>query len=125
MVSVNKITIIGNLGSDPEMRFTPAGKAVTSFRVATNYRVNSSDGEKRDETEWFNVVCFGRTAEACNQFLQKGQLAYVEGRIKLNTWEGNDGQQKSRMEIVANEVKFLDRKATVVDNDVEKDGAPF
>lgn len=125
MVSVNKITIIGNLGSDPEMRFTPAGKAVTSFRVATNWRYTTADGENRDETEWFNVVCFGRTAEACNQFLQKGQLAYIEGRIKLNTWEGNDGQQKSRMEIVANEVKFLDRKATVVDNDVEEESISF
>jgi single-strand DNA-binding protein len=110
MVSVNRMTIIGNLGSEPEMRFTPGGRPVTSFRVATNWRYTSPEGERREETEWFNVVCWSRLAEQCNQFLSKGRLVYVEGRLRMRTWEGQDGQTRSRNEIVADRVKFLDRQ---------------
>ena len=109
MVSVNRIIIIGNLGSDPEMRFTPNGNAVTTFNVATNRSYTAADGERREETEWFRVTAWNKLAETCNQYLTKGQLVYVEGRVKLDTWEGQDGQQRSRMEINADQVRFLSR----------------
>ena len=112
MVSVNRIIIIGNLGGEPEMRFTPNGKAVTSFNVATNRRYTTSDGERREETEWFTIVTWGRLAEQCNQFLSKGRLVYVEGRLQSRSWEGQDGQRRMRNEIVADRVSFLDRQGS-------------
>ena len=111
MVSVNKIIIIGNLGSEPEMRFTPNGRPVTSFSVATNWRFTTPEGERKEETEWFTIVTWGRLAEQCNQFLTKGRLVYVEGRLRTHTWEGQDGQKRYRNEIVADRVSFLDRQA--------------
>jgi single-strand DNA-binding protein len=111
MVSVNRIIIIGNLGSEPEMRFTPNGRPVTSFSVATNRRYTTSEGERREETEWFTVVTWGRLAEQCNQYLTKGRLVYVEGRLRTHSWEGQDGQKRYRNEIVADRVSFLDRQA--------------
>lgn len=111
MVSVNKIIVIGNLGGEPEMRYTPNGRAVTSFSVATNWRYTTAEGERREETEWFTVVTWGKLAEQCNQFLNKGRLVYVEGRLRTHSWEGQDGQKRSRNEIVANRVSFLDRQA--------------
>jgi single-strand DNA-binding protein len=110
MPSLNKVTIIGNVGNEPEMRFTPNGKPVTSFSVATNWVYTSPEGERRQETEWFNVVAWNRLAEQCNQFLAKGKLVYAEGRIHTRSWEGQDGQQHSRMEVIANRVIFLDKK---------------
>jgi single-strand DNA-binding protein len=112
MPSLNKVTVIGNVGNEPEMRFTPNGKPVTSFSVATNWVFTSPEGERRQETEWFNVVAWNRLAEQCNQFLAKGKLVYVEGRIHTRNWEGQDGQSHSRMEVIANRVIFLDRKGT-------------
>jgi single-strand DNA-binding protein len=114
MVSINRITIIGNLGNEPEMRFTPSGRPVTTFRVATNWRYTTPEGERKEETEWFSVVAWGRLAEQCNQFLTKGRLVYVEGRLRLRTWDGQDGQRRARNEIVADRVKFLDRQAAIV-----------
>ncbi len=111
MLRVNKIIVIGNLGSEPEMRFTPNGRPVTSFSVATNWRYTTAEGERREETEWFTVVAWGKLAEQCNQFLTKGRLVYVEGRLRTHAWEGQDGQKHSRNEIVANRVSFLDRQA--------------
>ncbi len=119
MVSVNKIIVIGNLGSEPEMRFTPNGRPVTSFSVATNWRYTTSEGERREETEWFTVVAWGRLAEQCNQFLTKGRLVYVEGRLRLHTWEGQDGQRRARNEIVADRVKFLDRQAAAMSSETK------
>ena len=110
MVSVNKMMIIGNLGSEPEMHYTPSGRPVTSFRVATNWRYTTPDGERREETEWFTVVSWGKLAEQCNQYLTKGRLVFIEGRLRMRTWEGQDGQKRSRNEIVAERVKFLDRQ---------------
>ena len=111
MASLNKVMIIGNVGSEPEMRFTPNGNPVTSFSVATNRRYTTADGERKEETEWFTVVAWGRLAEQCNQFLTKGQRVYAEGRLHTRTWEGQDGQKHQRSEIVANRVLFLDRRA--------------
>jgi single-strand DNA-binding protein len=112
MASLNKIMIIGNIGSDPEMRFTPNGNPVTSFRVATNWVYTTPDGERKEETEWFSVVAWGRLAEQCNQFLAKGRRVYAEGRLRTHTWESQDGQRHYRSEIVANRVLFLDRRTT-------------
>jgi single-strand DNA-binding protein len=109
--SLNKVMIIGNLGGDPEMRFTPSGNPVTSFRVATNRVFNSGEGERKEETEWFSVVTWNKLAENCNQYLVKGQRIYVEGRLHTRMWEGQDGQKHSRVEIIAGNVIFLDKRA--------------
>ena len=111
MLSLNKVMIIGNVGSDPEMRFTPNGNPVTSFRVATNRVYTTADGERRQETEWFTLVTWNRLAENCNQFLTKGRPIYAEGRLHTRTWESPDGQKHSRPEIIASRVIFLDKQA--------------
>lgn len=110
MAWLNKIMVIGNVGTDPEMRFTPNGKPVTSFPVATNRFYTTTDGERKRETEWFDVVTWDRQAESCNQFLTKGQRVYVEGRLRTRSWDAPDGQKRFRVEINANRVIFLDRR---------------
>ncbi len=112
MVGLNKMIAIGNVGTDPEMRYTPKGNPVTSFRLATGRSYTASDGERKQETEWFTVVAWNQLAEQCNQYLAKGRRVYVEGRIKSNTWTGQDGQTRFRNEIIANRVLFLDRTPT-------------
>jgi single-strand DNA-binding protein len=102
--------IIGNLGGEPEMRFTPAGQPTTTFRVATNHRYTTAQGERKEETEWFRVVTWGKLAELCNQYLNKGRLVYVEGRLHSTTWDGQDGQKHFTNEIIADKVSFLDRQ---------------
>ena len=109
MASLNKVMLIGNVGKDPEMRFTPSGSPVTSFSVATNRTYNTPEGEKKKETEWFSVVAWSKLAELCNQYLTKGKLVYVEGRLQTRTWDGTDGQKHSRTEVVASQVLFLDK----------------
>jgi single-strand DNA-binding protein len=111
MVSLNKIMLIGNVGTDPEMRFTANGNPVTSFRVATSRTYTTSEGERRQETEWFTVVAWKKQAESCNQFLNKGQRVYVEGSLRTRSWEGRDGQKRVTAEVIANRVLFLDRQA--------------
>ena len=111
MLSLNKVMIIGNVGNDPEMRFTPNGNPVTSFRVATNRVYTTAEGERKQETEWFSVIAWNRLAENCNQFLTKGRPIYAEGRLHTRTWETQDGQKHSRPEIIASRVIFLDRQA--------------
>ncbi len=128
MASLNKIMLIGNVGSDPEMRYSPNGKAITSFRMATNYRYAGSDGERREETEWFRVSVWGRQAENCNQFLSKGKRIYVEGRLRSSSWEGQDGQMRTSLEVSANRVIFLDRVAPASlpeEGDLEPQDLPF
>ncbi len=108
---LNKVMIIGRLGRDPEMRYTPSGRPVTTFNVATTRSWNSSDGERHTETEWFNVVAWGSLAEICNQHLVKSQQVYIEGRLQNRVWEDNSGNKRSSTEIVANEMIILgDRK---------------
>ncbi len=111
MVSLTKIMLIGNLGTDPEMRFTPSGTPVTSFNVATNRVYTTSDGERKQETEWFRVTAWRKQAESCNQFLTKGKLVYVEGGLRTRTWEDRDGQRRTTLEVNADRVLFLDRQA--------------
>lgn len=109
MAGLNKIMVIGNVGTDPEMRYTPNGNPVTSFRLATSRSYTTADGERRQETEWFTIVAWNQLAEQCNQYLAKGRRAYVEGRLRSSTWEGQDGKTRFRNEISANRVIFLDR----------------
>lgn len=136
MASLNKVMVIGNVGSEPEMRFTPSGKPVTSFRVATNRVYTTPEGERKEETEWFTVVAWNRLAEQCNQFLGKGRLVYAEGRLRTRSWEGQDGQKHYRTEIIANRVSFLDKRSSTplaegekpedVDaGEIEPDDIPF
>lgn len=108
-MTMNKIIVIGNVGTDPEMRYTPNGSSVTSFRLATNRRWNSADGEQHEETEWFRVNAWNRLAETCNQYVTKGMKVYVEGRLQSRPWITNDGEPRSGNEIYALEVTFLNR----------------
>ena len=107
-MGLNKMLVIGNLGGDPEMRYTPNGDPVTSFSIATSRRYTTRDGEQREETEWFRVVAWRQLAEVCNQYLSKGRRVYVEGRLKSDTWTGQDGQTRFTNEIDAQQVLFLD-----------------
>ncbi len=109
MSGLNKVMIIGNLGADPEMRYTADGTAMTSLRVASSRSFTGSDGERREETEWFAVVAWRKLAELCSQYLQKGSKVYIEGRLKTRSWDTPEGERKYRTEVVANEVVFLDR----------------
>ena len=125
---LNKVMIIGHLGRDPEMRYTPSGKPVTTFNVATDRSWNTSKGERRKETEWFNVVAWSSLAEICNQFLQKGKRVYIEGRLQTRHWEDKEGTHHSSVEIVANEMIILDNRRqdseTLQDED-QDDEFPF
>jgi single-strand DNA-binding protein len=104
---LNKVIIIGNVGRDPEMRYTPSGRPVTSFSVATSRTWMSAEGERREETEWFNVVAWGTLAEICKAHLTKNQQVYVEGRLQTRGWEDEHGKKHFRTELVANEMILL------------------
>lgn len=109
MAGLNKVMVIGNLGADPEMRYTADGTALTSFRVAASRNYSGPDGERKEETEWFSVVAWRKLAEQCSQFLQKGRRVYVEGRLRTRSWDTPEGQRRYRTEVVAERVLFLDR----------------
>jgi single-strand DNA-binding protein len=104
---LNKVMIIGHLGRDPEMRYTPSGRPVTTFTVATSRTWNTTDGERHTETEWFNVVTWGNLAEICKQYLTKGQQVYIEGRLQTRRWEDSEGVKHTSVEIVASEMMIL------------------
>ena len=128
MASLNKIILIGNVGTDPEMRYTPNGNPVTSFRMATNYRYTGPNGEPREETAWFRVIAWRKLAEQCNEFLAKGRQVYVEGRLRTRNWEGQDGQTRVSIEVVANRVLFLGRPAVTSPpekDELEPEDIPF
>lgn len=114
---LNKVLIIGSLGADPEMRFTPGGKPVTSYSVAVNRGWRTSEGERKEATEWFNVVAWGNLAEICNQYLRKGSQVYVEGRLQTRSWEDSSGTRHFRTELVANEMIILDGRSYVAEYD--------
>ena len=104
---LNKVMLIGRLSRSPEMRYTPSGRPVTTFSLATSRTWNTSEGERRTETEWFNIVAWGSLAEICKQHLNKGQQVYVEGRLQTRHWEDAEGIKHSTTEIVANEMIML------------------
>jgi single-strand DNA-binding protein len=109
MAGLNKVMLIGNVGTDPEMRYTANGSPVTTFRLACSRNYNTPDGERREDTEWFTIVSWNKLAETVSQFLQKGRRAYVEGRLQTRSWDGPDGQKRYRTEVIAGQVLFLDR----------------
>ncbi len=118
---LNKLMIIGHLGRDPEMRYTPSGKPVTTFSVATSRTWHSADGERHEETEWFNVVAWGSLAEVCNQHLKKGQQVYVEGRLQTRRWEDGDGNKHFTTEVVAQEMTMLGSRKDNFEHDIKRE----
>ena len=121
---MNKIIVIGNLGRDPEMRYTPAGQSVTSFSVASSRRFTTSSGEQREETDWFNVSAWGRLAELCNQYLTKGRQVYVEGRLHLRSYQDREGQTRFSNDISLTDVQFLGRSTGPGDEAAPYDTEP-
>ena len=105
---LNKVMIIGRVGHDPDMRYTPSGKPVTSFSVTVTRNWVTAEGERREATEWFNVVAWGNLAEICNQYLRKGRRVYIEGHLQTRSWEDQGNQKHFRTELVANEMIMLD-----------------
>ena len=114
---MHKIVIIGNLGRDPEMRYTPSGQGVTSFTVASNRRYRTADGEQREETMWFNINAWGRQAEVCNQYLTRGSQVYVEGRLSTRIFTGSDGQPRISNDVSVTDVQFLGSRGGGMDED--------
>ncbi len=106
MASLNKVFLIGNLTRDPELRYTPTGTAVVNFGMAVNRRFTDQSGEKREDTCFVRITVFGKQAESCNQYLSKGRLVFVEGRLQYRSWEA-EGQKRSSLDVVADRVQFL------------------
>ena len=104
---INKVILVGNLGKDPELSYLPSGQSVAKFSLATSRRYKGKDGEFKEETEWHNIVAWGKTGEICAQYLKKGGQAFVEGRIQTRTWEGRDGNKRTSVDIVADNVVLL------------------
>lgn len=128
---LNKAMIIGRVGRDPEMRYTPSGRPVTTFNIGASRTWNTSEGERRTETEWFKVVAWSNLAEICKQYLTKDRLIYIEGRLQTRHWEDQDGNKHVDTEIVASEMIMLDDRregaqaAGEVDESSDKDEFPF
>jgi single-strand DNA-binding protein len=110
MAGLNKVTLIGNLGRDPELRYTQGGTAVLNFTLATTERWNDREGGKQERTEWHRVVVWGKQAEVCSNLLAKGKQVYVEGRIQSREWKDKEGGERRSYEIVANRVMMLGRR---------------
>jgi single-strand DNA-binding protein len=127
-MSLNKVMLIGRLTRDPEMRYTPSGQPVTSFSIATNRYGSGTDGERREFTDYHNIVAWniGRRnlAEIVGQYTKKGSLVYVEGRLQTRSWEGQDGQKRRTTEVVANDVQFLDTRGSGSAHPVADEPAP-
>lgn len=106
-MSVNKVILIGRLGNNPEIRYTPSGAAVANFSMATNETWNDKNGQKQERTEWHRVVVWGKLAQLCGEYLMKGRQAYIEGRLQTRQWQDKDGQTKYTTEVIATMVQFL------------------
>ncbi len=107
MASVNKVILVGNLGRDPELRYIPSGQAVANFTLATNDRWRDKEGNNQERTEWHRIVVWGKSAENCAQYLQKGRSVYIEGRLQTREWEDKDGNKRQTTETIAQTVQFL------------------
>jgi single-strand DNA-binding protein len=107
MASVNKVILVGHLGSDPEVRYTPSGKAVANFSLATTERFTNKEGEKEERTEWHKIVAWARLGEICGEYLTKGSQVYIEGRLQTRNWEDRDGNKRYTTEIVAQAMQML------------------
>lgn len=120
--SLNKVQLIGNLTRDPELRYTPTGKAVCSFSIATNRNWTTEDGEKHEEVEYHRIVAWGKLSELCSKYLAKGRKVYVEGRLTTRTWTSQDGQQKNATEIIIEDMVLLDSRRPEDAGEVESQG---
>ncbi len=107
MAGVNKVILVGNLGRDPEVRYTKSGQAVASFSLATSERWTGKDGNKEEKTEWHRIVAWGKLGEICGEYLSKGKQVYIEGRLQTREWDDKDGNKKQTTEIVANNMTML------------------
>jgi single-strand DNA-binding protein len=127
MASVNKVIVLGNLGRDPEVKFTPSGQAVCNFSVATTDKWDDKSGQKQERTEWHRIVVWGKLAELCGQYLKKGRQAYVEGRLQTREWQDKDGNKRQTTEVVASQVQFLGGKGERTEASAEPEPAdtPF
>jgi single-strand DNA-binding protein len=121
---LNKVMLIGRLGQDPEMRYTPSGKPLTKFQLAVNRSWTTADSEKKSETEWFTVVSWGKLAEICNQYLTKGRQVYLEGRLHSRSWKDDDGGTHSSIEVVAQEMIMLGRPQEKDESDLPEQATP-
>jgi single-strand DNA-binding protein len=117
---LNKVMLIGRLGQEPEMRYTPSGRPLTKLQVAVNRSWKSADGEKKTETEWFNIVAWGKLAEICNQYLSKGQQVYIEGRLHTRQWQDDEGNNHSSVEVIAQEMLMLNSKPSDQDTELSE-----
>lgn len=111
MSSVNKVILVGRLGKDPEVRYTPSGASVANFSLATDETWKDKNGEKQQRTEWHNIVVWGKLAEICGQYLTKGKLVYLEGRLQTREWDDKDGNKRRTTEVVASDMVMLGSKA--------------
>lgn len=112
--TINKVILIGRLGKDPEMKYTPSGTAVANFNIATNESIKDKEGNYTDHTDWHKVVAFGRTAEVAGEYLTKGKLVYIEGRLQTRSWDDQNGQKKYMTEVICNNLQLLGSRS---DND--------
>ncbi len=110
MAGINRVTLIGNLGKDSEMRYLPDGKAIASFSIAVSESWKNKEGQKQEHTEWLNITAFGRLAEICSEYLHKGSKVYIEGKIKTDKYE-KDGITRYSTKIIANQMQMLDSKS--------------
>ncbi|GAC1341021.1 MAG: hypothetical protein NVS2B9_06070 [Myxococcales bacterium] len=104
---INKVILVGNLGKDPEVRYTPGGQAVANFNIATNEAWTDKQGQKQERTEWHRIVVWGKTAELCGEYLSKGRQVYIDGRLQTREWNNKEGVKQYTTEVVANQVLFL------------------
>lgn len=110
-MSVNKVILLGNLGQDPELKYTPGGAAVCNFSVATSESWQDKGGQKQERTDWHRVVVWGKLAELCHQYLKKGRQAFIEGKLQTRSWDGQDGQKRYMTEVNATTVQFIGARA--------------
>lgn len=120
---VNKAILIGRLGKDPDIRYTPDGTMVTTFRIATDEQWKDKNGEKVQKTEWHQIVTYRKLAEICGNYLVKGKLVFIEGRIQTRSWEDKDGIKRYTTEIIANDMKMLDSKGQTKADDASFDAS--
>jgi single-strand DNA-binding protein len=123
--TVNKVILIGRLGADPEIRYTPSGRAVANFRIATNETWKNKDGQQQERTEWHTIVIWDKQAEIAAEYLKKGSRVYIEGRLQTRSWEGQDGAQRRTTEVVAQRMQMLDKKGTAQDESYVPEEPPM
>ncbi len=121
MAGINKVILIGNLGKDPELRYTPNSQAVATFSLATNRRWKDKEGQQQDQTDWHNIVAWGKQAEICKEYLKKGSSVFVEGRIQYRTYDDKDGNKRYITEIVARSIQMLGRKGEAKEEPLSQD----